>query len=147
MSKDKMQLLDELILKKDMCVLATTDGIAPHTSLMMYLVDHASMKFYLLSRKDSRKNKNLRQHPHASLLIDSREDTRAAALALTIQGVNAPIKTTQTADAITKRFCMKYPHMIDFAEHPDTELIRIQATEAHLVQGMEDSFHIKFKNS
>lgn len=142
MTKDKMQIIDSLIQGKSLCVLATTDGIEPHTSLMNYVVDTAVMKFYFLSRKDSRKNKNLKKHPHVSILIDRRDE----GLALSIDGVYSPIKTEQTAEAITKLYLLKNPHLQSFAEHPDTELIRIEAKQGELAMGVTDIFTTKFTN-
>jgi nitroimidazol reductase NimA-like FMN-containing flavoprotein (pyridoxamine 5'-phosphate oxidase superfamily) len=151
MSKDKLQILDELILSREICVLATSDGMEPYTSLMTYLLDHASMKFFFLTRKDSRKSRNLRKCAHVSLLIDTREEhlphAPGSAMALTIQGVYVPIKKPQTIDAIVKRFVIKYPHMSEFAAHPDTELVRIRARSAQLLIGFEDKFETKFENS
>lgn len=143
MSKDKMQIIDDLIQAKDSCVLATSDGVEPHTALMTYFADHATMKFYFLSRKTSQKNKNLKKSPHVSILIDRRDE----GLALSIQGVNSPIKKQQTIDAIKKLYLMKHPHMREFAEHPNTELIRILAKKASLAQGYENEFNTKLTNS
>ncbi len=151
MSKDKMQLIDELILGQELCVLATSDGQEPHASLMTYLLDHASMKFFFLTRKASRKSRNLRKCAHVSLLIDNRAThlphSPDTALALTIHGVHVPLRKDQTIDAIVKRFIMKYPYIQEFALHPDTELIRIQARSATLLQGFEDKYETKFENS
>lgn len=138
-----MQIIDNLVQGKNLCVLATTDGIEPHASLMNYVVDHAVMKFYFLSRKDSLKNKHIKKHPHVSILIDRRDEYQA----LTIQGVYAPIKTQQTVKAITKLFLMQLPHMKKFADHPDTELIRIEAKSGSLAQGLDEIFTTKFTNS
>lgn len=143
MSDKKMQIINDLVLSKDLCVLATSNGIEPLTSLMTYFVDHATMKFYFLSRKSSQKNKNIKKHPHVSLLIDRRDE----GLALTIQGVYSPIRKKQTADAITKLFLVKHPQLKEFADHPDTELIRILGKHAQLMQGIEDKFETKLKNS
>ena len=143
MSKDKMQIIDDLIQAKDMCVLATSDGVEPHTALVTYFADHAAMKFYFLSRKTSQKNKNLNKFPHVSLLIDRRDES----LALSIQGVNSPIKKKQTVDAIKKLYLMKHPHMREFAEHPDTQLIRILGKKARLAQGLNNEFITKLTNS
>ncbi len=143
MSKDKMQIIENLIQSKTLCVLATTDGIEPHATLMNYVVDPAVMKFYFLSRKDSQKNKNIKKHPHVSILIDRRDENQA----LSIQGVYAPIKTEQTAKAITKLYLMKNPHLKKFAEHPDTELIRIEAKSGSLALGLEELFSTKFTNN
>lgn len=143
MSKDKMQIIDELVLGKDRCVLATSDGYQPHTSLMTYFADHAVMKFYFLSRKSSQKNKNLRKNPHVSLLIDRRDERQA----LSIQGVYSPIRNKQTVEAITKLFLHKHPHLTDFARDPETELVRILGQSAQLVLDFEDVFTTKLKNS
>lgn len=138
-----MQIIDDLVTNEKLCVLATTDGIEPLCSQMTLFVDHASMKFYFLSRKDSQKNKNMKSHPHVSILIDRREEY----VALTVQGVYAPIKRQQTVKAITQLFLRKHPELKDFAEHPDTELLRVNAKQATLMVGFTDKFETKFKNS
>lgn len=143
MSKDKLHIIDDLVLNTDTCVIATTDGIAPHASLRTYFADHAAMKFYFLSRNNTRTDKNIKKSPHVSMLIDKREDS----LSLAIEGVYSPIKNEQTIDAIVKLYLMKHPYMKDFATHPDTELIRILGKKAVLIQGLDDRFETNFKNS
>ncbi len=151
MSKKKLQQIDGLVLGKDICVLGTSDGREPHVSLMAFLADHAAMKFYFLSHKNSHKNKNLKKCPHVSILIDTREEdlphNQDKALALTLKGVYAPIKRPQTIKAITKHFLAKHPHMKEFAANPDTELIRIEVKSGQLLCGLEDEFTTKFENS
>lgn len=143
MSKDKIQVIDDLILNTDLCVLATSDGIAPWTSLMTYFVDHAVKKFYFLSRTDSQKSRNIKKNPHVSLLIDRRDEN----IALNVQGVYSPIRKEQTAEAIIKLFLIKHPQLKAFAESPDTELFRIEAKSGQLAMGTEGTFSTKFKNS
>ena len=138
-----MQIIDDLILSKRMCVLATSDGIEPHACLMNYLVDHATMKFYFLSHSKSRKNKNIKKCPHVSLLIDRRDE----GIALTIQGVYSPLQKKQTIKAILKHFLKKNPHMKEFSEKAGVELIRIQARKGQLLMGLEDEFVTDFKDS
>nr|WP_321255447.1 pyridoxamine 5'-phosphate oxidase family protein [uncultured Pseudodesulfovibrio sp.] len=142
MSKQKMKLIEDMVKGKDICVLATSDGNTPHTSLMNYFADHAVMKFYFLSSKTSKKSKNLKKNPHVSILIDRRDENSA----LSITGVYSPIKKQQTVNAIIKLFLLKSPHMKDFAEHPDTELIRIEGKSAELVEGFSDVFSTKLIN-
>ncbi|MCJ2164469.1 MULTISPECIES: pyridoxamine 5'-phosphate oxidase family protein [unclassified Pseudodesulfovibrio] len=143
MSNEKMQIIDDLITSEDICVLATTDGIQPHNSLMHFFADHAAMKFYFLSRKSTQKNKNLKICPHVSMLIDRRDEK----VALVIQGVNSPIKKKQTEDAIIKLYLLKHPQMRALAEDPDTELIRILGRSAELCCGFTDVFTTKLQNS
>lgn len=143
MTKQKMQIIDDLVVNEKHCVLCTTNGIELHTSLMRFVCDHAAMKFYFLSPKNSRKNANLRKNPHVSLLIDRREER----IALSIEGVFSPIRTEQTAKAITRLYLMKHPDMRDLTDDPDTELIRILGRTAQLSQGFDDIFIKKLKNS
>lgn len=142
MSKEKMEIIDRLITTEDYCVLATAGGNTPHASLMSFFADHATMKFYFLSRRTTKKNKNLKKNPHVSLLIDKRNEY----LALSIEGVYSPIKKKQTSEAIKKLYLMKNPHMKEFANHPDTELIRIVGRSAELAHGFTDIFTTKLKN-
>ena len=143
MSEQKNQLIDDLVSNEELCVLATTNGIEPHTSVMRFVCDHATMKFYFLSRKSSQKNKNLKKNPHVSLLIDRRKEM----IALSIDGVYAPVKTEQTIKAITKLYVRKHPDMKEFTEEGDVELIRILGRRAQLSEGFDDKFSIKLKNS
>jgi general stress protein 26 len=143
MSKEKLHLIDDLITREETCVLATSDGIRPHCSLMYFFADHAAMKFYFFAHDASRTCRNIREHPHVSLLIDRREED----LALTIQGVRSPIRKRQTTEAITRLFLMKFPQMADLAAHPDATLIRINGVEACLAEGLDDVFTVKLKNS
>jgi len=143
MNEEQLRIIDDLVTNEKLCVLATTDGIEPLCSLMTLFVDHASMKFYFLTKKDTRKCKNIKSHPHVSILIERRD----ANWALTIQGVYSPIQTEQTEDAIKRLMLLKHPELEAFASHPDTELIRIKGTTARLVTGPEEKFETKLKNS
>lgn len=143
MSDNEMQIIDDLVSNEKLCVLATTDGIEPLCSLMTMFADHATMKFYFLSNKDSLKNRNIKQHPHVSMLIERRDENWA----LTVQGVYSPIRKKQTADAIRRLFLMKHPELDEFSRHPDTELIRIQGRFASLAIGPYETFQTKLKNS
>lgn len=143
MSKEKMQIIDDLVTKENLCVLATVDDNAPHTSLMIFFADHAVMKFYFLTKSTSKKNKNLKKNPHVSIHIDRREER----MSLAINGYCSPIKKQQTIEAIKKLYLMKHPEMRAFASDPDTELIRIVGTSAELSYGYDDIFTTKLKNS
>lgn len=143
MSQEHLRIIDDLVTNEKLCVLATTDGIEPLCSLMTLFVDHATMKFYFLSKKDTQKNKNIKSHPHVSIMIERREKNWA----LTIQGVYSPIQTDQTEDAIKRLFLLKHPELEEFAGHPDTELIRVKGTFARLATSPDDIFETKLINS
>ena len=143
MSKEKLQILDNLIQSSYLCVLATSDGFKPHASLMHYFLDHAAMKFYFLSPAGSHKNKNLTQCAHVSMVIDQRDQGISA----TIEGVYSPITKAQTAEAITKLFILRHPQLTDFAQRPDTVLLRIEARSGLLALADGETFSTKFQNS
>ncbi len=50
--------INALILRKDSCVLATTDGETPHCSLMAYIPDESGERLYLVTSSASRKYQN-----------------------------------------------------------------------------------------
>lgn len=64
-----------IIRNNDICVLATTDGSRPHTSLMAYVWADDGLTIYLLTRKGTRKFRNLSSYPDVSLLVDTRCDS------------------------------------------------------------------------
>ena len=138
-----MQILDNLIQSSYLCVLATSDGFKPHASLMHYFLDHAAMKFYFLSPAGSRKNRNLTQCAHVSMVIDQRDQGISA----TIEGVYSPITKAQTAEAITNLFILRHPQLKEFALRPDTVLIRIEARSGMLTTVDGETFTTKFRNS
>lgn len=143
MSKENLRLIDELITTGQFCVLCTSDGAQPHCSLMYFFADRAAMKFYFLSRKSTKKNRNIHTNPHVSILIDRRED----GLALSIEGVYSPIRRDQTSEAILKLYLMKHPELAELAEDPDTELLRVEGRSATLSRGFADNFTTKLKKS
>ncbi|WP_231856590.1 pyridoxamine 5'-phosphate oxidase family protein [Pseudodesulfovibrio piezophilus] len=138
-----MKIIEDLVINEEFCILATSNGIEPWTSLMTFFADHAAMKFYFLSHKNSQKSKNIKRNPHVAIHIDRREHN----LSLTIAGVYSPIKKQQTAEAIKHLIPIKHPELKDFIEDDNVELIRIQGQNAQLMHGFSDKFEIKLKNS
>jgi hypothetical protein len=63
--------INALLLRKSSCVLATTDGNIPHCSLMAYIASEAADRLYLVTPKNTKKFRNIKNHPEMSLLIDT----------------------------------------------------------------------------
>ena len=143
MSKEKMQIIQDMITHEALCVLATSDGTQPHCSLMHFFADHAAMKFYFMTRSSTQKSRNLKKCPYASILIYAPDK----GCALTIDGIASPIGKRQTVDAITRLYLMKHPTMQALADDSDVELIRILGRSATLAQGITDIFQTKLTNS
>jgi uncharacterized protein YhbP (UPF0306 family) len=143
MSKENLRLIDDLICTEEFCVLCTADGSQPHSSLMHFFADHAAMKFYFLSRRTTKKNRNIHANPHVSILIDRRKK----GVALSIEGVYSPIRRGQTSEAIVRLYLLKHPELAELAADPDTELIRVEGRSATLSVGVDEDFHVKLKKS
>jgi Uncharacterized stress protein (general stress protein 26) len=63
----------ELVGESGLCVLATSGPEGPHLSLMSYLAEEDGWTIYLLTKRGSRKHRNMEADSRASLLIDDRE--------------------------------------------------------------------------
>jgi hypothetical protein len=76
-------------------------------------------------------------------LIDSREtQTRSNAQALTIDGVFTPLTDENKKQNIRDRMLESFPHMKDFINHPESELIRIKINSFLLLEGLTESHFI-----
>ena len=62
-----LKKIKALILRKDSCVLATTNGDTPHCSLMAYVPDDTGERLFLITSSASRKYQNIRHHPYMKL--------------------------------------------------------------------------------
>ena len=69
-----LSTMKNLAKEKDMCVLATASGGAPHCSLMAYVTDEDCSEIYMATQRNTQKYKNVLENPFVSLLIDTRED-------------------------------------------------------------------------
>jgi len=137
---DKMQ---ELVRKKNICVLATVSNDRPYCSLMAYIADIPCEEIYMVTLKNTTKFKNLQRNPFVSILIDSREtQPRSNAQALTIEGVFIPLIDENKQQKIRDKMLASFPHMIDLIRHPDSELIRIKMNSFLLLNGLTESHFI-----
>jgi len=122
-----LEAIKTLIRSQKSCVLATAVDNRPYCSLMGYVAEEDCRHIYLLTRRDSRKYRNLVQNPSCSLLIDSRsrQEDRALAQALTIEGACTMVDDKSRAAAITARFNRTHPHLKGFCEDPDAVLLDV----------------------
>jgi general stress protein 26 len=138
-----LEKMKELVRKKNICVLATVSDHKPYCSLMSYITDAACKKIYMVTHKNTTKFNNLQNNPSVSLLIDSREtQPRSNAQALTIDGVFTPLTDENKKQNIRDRMLESFPHMKDFIDHPESELIRIKINSFLLLEGLTESHFI-----
>ena len=60
------EIVKNLILSKDVCVLATINKDRPHCSLMAYVAEEDCRRVYMATRSDTRKWSNLQDNPYAT---------------------------------------------------------------------------------
>ncbi len=144
--KKEKTVLDEmkaLFREKDICVLATVSDNRPHCSLMAYVANDACTEIYMVTFKDTRKYRNLRENPWVSLLIDTREEDRGLrrpqAKALTVTGVFEQIGDDGMRRQIREALMRKHAQLEGFADHPDAEVFSIRIHSFLLLDGLTNS--------
>jgi nitroimidazol reductase NimA-like FMN-containing flavoprotein (pyridoxamine 5'-phosphate oxidase superfamily) len=139
-----IEMLEEmkaLVREKNTCVLATISGSKPYCSLMAYVTNKPCTEIYMVTRRQTQKYQNLMANPAVSLMIDSRDTSpRSAARAMTIDGVFQSIDDPGQQAEIRQKLVSVHPHLTEFMEYPDSELIRIKIKSILLLNGLTQSF-------
>ena len=127
-----------------MCVLATIAGAKPYCSLMAYVVDESCQEIYMVTRRKTQKYQNLLENPSVSLLIDSREKApRSQTQALTVEGSYRRIKDETKKIKVKQKLIKIHPHLREFIDHPDAELICIKINAFLLLNGLSDAHYVQ----
>ena len=127
------------ILEQDTCVLATSMGDLPHTSLMAYLPAQGGRLLYLLTSAQTHKFRNLSQNPRLSLLIDNRSTAQGPARqALTVSGQAQIMGPSPRQEALMERFAARHPDLAALSREPDARVIQV-TVESLLLVGPEQA--------
>lgn len=135
--------IKQLIKTQKACVLATASEGKPYCSLMAYIADENCRSIYMVSKRNSRKFKNLLDNPWVSLMIDTRNETSDAEeqIALTIEGVFEPIVEDNKRESIKNRLLKIHPYIKSFLELPDAEIFCIRIKAFLLLDGLLNSYY------
>lgn len=138
-----LERMKELVREKDICVLATVSGSKPHCSLMAYVTDEDCREIYMVTQRQTSKYRNLKKNPALSLLIDTREKRNASphseAKALTIDGMFQEIVKAEKRELVRARLLERHPHLREFLDHPDAELLCIRVISFLLLEGLTEA--------
>jgi nitroimidazol reductase NimA-like FMN-containing flavoprotein (pyridoxamine 5'-phosphate oxidase superfamily) len=144
-----LKKMKKLVKDKDVCVLATVAENRPHCSLMSYVPDRDCREIYMMTRKGTKKYRNLAANKTVSLLIDTREEDcgadRAKLKALTVSGVFSSIGDKAKKKLVRQKLLKKHPQLRPFAEDPDTEVFAVKVKSFQLLDGVTDSYFEKVK--
>jgi nitroimidazol reductase NimA-like FMN-containing flavoprotein (pyridoxamine 5'-phosphate oxidase superfamily) len=139
--------MKSLVKKNNICVLATVADGKPHCSLMAYVTDENCEEIYMVTLRNSQKYKNLTENPSVSILIDTRESSpRAAAKALTVAGLYAVIQSKEKQEKIQARLLSVHPHLTDFINHSEAEILCIEISSFLLLKGLQDAYFESIKS-
>jgi general stress protein 26 len=138
-----IETMKKLAKEKDICVLATVSGDKPHCSLMAYTTDEDGSEIYMATHKSTQKFKNLMKNSSVSLLIDTREEHKGSkrheAKAMTVSGVFERLEDNQKNAWARARLLGRHPHLKEFLDHPDAEVIGIKIRSFLLLDGLTDA--------
>ena len=129
------------------CVLATVADGKPHCSLMAYVTDDNCEEIYMVTLRNSQKYRNLTENPAVSILIDTRENSqRSEAKALTVEGLYAVIQCKEKQEKIQARLLSVHPHLTDFINHSEAEILRIEISSFLLLKGLQEAYFESIKS-
>ena len=144
-----LKKMKKIVKDKDVCVLATVMDNVPHCSLMSYVPDRDCLEIYMMTRKGTKKYRNLAANKTVSLLIDTREEDcgadRAKIKALTVSGVFKTIGDKAKKKLVRQKLLKKHPQLKPFAQDPDTEVFAVKVKTFQLLDGVKDSYFEKVK--
>ena len=138
-----IESMKKLAKEKDLCVLATVSGEKPHCSLMAYTTDDDCSEIYMATHRGTKKFKNLMANPSVSLLIDTREEHKGShrpeAKAMTVSGAFERLEDSQKQAWARAKLLGRHPHLKDFLNNPDAEVICIKIRSFLLLDGLTDA--------
>lgn len=142
-----LETIKALVKEKDICVLSTVSGQIPHCSLMAYATDEDCREIYMVTHKQTTKFRNLTENPIVSLLIDTREEhtgaRRPEAKAVTVDGVVGTMEDGEKRRKARSRLLQRHPHLEEFLDHPDAEILCIKVGSFLLLDGLTDAYYEK----
>ncbi len=137
-----LKKINALILRKNSCVLATTDGETPHCSLMAYVPADTGERLYLVTSNTSRKYQNILKHPRVSLLIDTRgEQPRNLTQAVTVTGTCDILQDIAEIRRVKAAFVRQHPQLDDFIRKDDVAVMCVQIDFFLLLEGPERAYY------
>ena len=140
-----LETMKRLVRERDICVLATVSEDKPHCSLMAYASDAEGREIYMVTKRNTKKYRNLEKNPSVSLLIDTREghtgSSRQETLALTVDGLCGPITDEVKGTSVKAMLLGRHPHLKVFLDQPGAVLLRIQITSFLLLDGLTEAHY------
>lgn len=158
-----LKKIQALVQSQSHCALATSsaDG-RPHVSLMAFCAAPDLAEFWLATRQDTRKYRNLEENPRASLLIDDRDRAGADAapdagpdaepedapgFALTVTAELVAFDGPEHAAAVQSMVLESNGDMATFLGTPGVVLLRLAVRRLQLLYGPSEEFIVEVEKT
>ncbi len=131
----------DVIASSDLAVLATCADNQPHCSLMAYAVHEDYTRVFMLTRRESRKFKNISANPRVSLMVDTRlqnPEQRSSVKALTVNGV-CSLCPDHEQKRLKNMLVAQHPQLKGLAALEDSVVVEVGAESFLLLDGVSDA--------
>ena len=138
-----LETIRDIISASDLAVLATCADNQPHCSLMAYAV-HNDSSILMLTRRETRKFKNISANPRVSVMVDTRlesSEQRFAIKALTINGVCSPCSKHEQK-RLKDLLVVQHPQLKELAALEDSVVVEVKADSFLLLDGVSNAFFL-----
>lgn len=136
----------KVIHNQNICVLATSAGNSPHTSLMAYVCDEECKNIYMLTHRDSKKFNNICDNSAVSLLVDTRleknKDNSEKTRAVTISGRAVFFKDPEQEEKAKQKIVLAHENLVTFANQPQAITFSVQICSFQMLTGVDDSVYL-----
>jgi heme iron utilization protein len=131
--------LDELFENQKFCILATSLGDMPHTSIVAFAVCDDLKAMLFATPTNTAKYSNLKANPNVAVFFDNRSNSMSdfyEAVGVTAYGTAAQIDTGGN-DTLVSRYLEKNPNLEQFLFSDDCAVFRVELKAYHIVENFQ----------
>jgi len=130
--------IKSLLRDRRHCVMATAANDQPYCSLMVYAVNADCTRLFMVTRRNTRKYRNLKNNPYVSLLVDSRDIAQPQAL--TIEGVFEEVAGDSEKKQIQHQLTAEQPGLQTLLDSPDAAIISVTINSVVFLNGLTEAY-------
>lgn len=131
-----------MLLDNTLCVMCTTSEGLPYCSLMTYVLSEDLKTVYMVTVRESRKYRNLKENARVSLLVDNRQrldfHSEEHVASITFEGVHRPLNTEESEGA-RDLFAASHSELHEILKNPDCVIFGVELKTFLLLNGPVDS--------
>ncbi len=136
------QLLKEIMSRQYFAVLNSIGEGLPYSNLVSFVVSNDMKSLVFVTKRNTRKYKNIKQNAHVSLLIDNRTNSPSdisQAIAITVIGTAS--EGTDYESDIQVSFLTKHPQLKQFIKDTRNAIIMVKVKE-YIIASFDKTQHL-----